>query len=372
MYYVYREKPGTPISHPINSITTSSRRRCRRRRRSSREHRGQTRDRRLRRKIRSKQIRRAKARKRGRHPRILIIKVPHREADTRIHIQTGLGRHGIISRLLRELRVRRGRRHPHIQLRDGDLDAQRGEGLHIGHLRRVGRRLVADEVRLQADAVDADALGLQAGDERLRRRALVAGELDVVVVVVELGRGVGGGGGAEGGGDVGGAGRVVPDVGAVGAVVVEGFVDHVPRVALALVVADDVGDVVLQDAEEGGVVEVAGCEPGRVLVVPVQVVAARDHAGIEGGLDDGVAFGVIEHALGGLCGIPLLQEKSAYLCALSLRKERRGGSYLLSIGWSDLPEELWRITERILDVLWILEVGVVYSSAEILEPGCLC
>ena len=286
--------PAHPL-HPRRSCLS----RC------SRQHRRDTRHSRLRGKVSRKQIRRPIPRKRPRHPRILVVKIPHRDAHTARHIHTRLHRRRIIRRLLRLRRTRRRHRNPHVQLRQRHLDPERRERLQVRDLRLVARRRVADEVALQSDAVDAHALRLQVAHQLLCRARLGPCVLDVIVVVVELGGGVGGRGRAEGDGDEGGPDGVEPDVGAVGAVVVERLVDDVPGVAAAFVVSDDVGDVVLERGDQGGVGPVARGEPGWVLVVPVEVVAARDHAVVERGVDDGVAFGVVEDVLFGFGGVPL-------------------------------------------------------------------
>lgn len=81
---------------------------------------------------------------------------------------------------------------------------------------------------------------------------LVAVELEAEVIVVQLGRWIGGRRGAEGEGDVFRAQGVEEDACPKGPVaVVEGFVDDVPGVAGAGEVADDVGDVGLDDGSEG-------------------------------------------------------------------------------------------------------------------------
>ena len=139
------------------------------------------------------------------------------------------------------------------------------------HLRGGAGGLADDEVGLEAGAVDADPLGFDAGDDLLGGGGLGAGVLDVVVVVVELDGGRSGfGGRGEGDGEVGGADGVVPDVRAVGAVVVQGLVDNVPRVTAGVPVRDQVGDVVLHHGDEGGVGPRGGRvgEPVWQLVVP--------------------------------------------------------------------------------------------------------
>lgn len=81
---------------------------------------------------------------------------------------------------------------------------------------------------------------------------LAAVELERKVIVVQLGVWVSGGGGAERQGNVGGPQGVEEDALPKGAVaVVEGFVDNVPGVAGAGIVADDVGNVCFNDGGQG-------------------------------------------------------------------------------------------------------------------------
>lgn len=76
---------------------------------------------------------------------------------------------------------------------------------------------------LHADAVNFDAVGLNEFDDALGAGGFGAEVLDVVVVVVELGGGVGGRGGFEGDWEVGLADGFVEDAFAVAAVLVEGW-----------------------------------------------------------------------------------------------------------------------------------------------------
>ena len=139
---------------------------------------------------------------------------------------------------------------PDVELGVGDFDIQGREGFQVCILRCQRRGFADDEVRLQADAVDFDAPGFERFDEVQRGGSFGAGAFDVVVVVVELYGGVGGGGGLEGDGDVFGADGVVKDVGAVGTVVIEGFVCGVPGVAFAFVLGHFIGDVVFESGNQ--------------------------------------------------------------------------------------------------------------------------
>ena len=97
--------------------------------------------------------------------------------------------------------------------------------------------------------VNLDVAVLQVLDEGLRGVALIAEELDVVVVVVKLDGEVVGAHGVAGSleslHDVRGADGVVPDVGSVGAgrVVGESLVDNVPAVAAVAEVLDEGGAI---------------------------------------------------------------------------------------------------------------------------------
>lgn len=156
------------------------------------------------------------------HPRVLVGPVPDGDADAALGVGAGLHGALVVGGLLRQQGFRLGQLHADVELGDGDLDAQRREGGHVLLLGAGAGRLAHDEVRLQADAVDARAVRLHQLDQVLRRRRLGPRVLDVVVVVVQLGVGVGGGGRREGDGDVRLTDVLVEDVAAVGAVVVEG------------------------------------------------------------------------------------------------------------------------------------------------------
>jgi hypothetical protein len=97
-----------------------------------------------------------------------------------------------------------------------------------------------------------DALRLEGLHQVVQGVRLRVHALDVAVVDEQLGVGVGGVRPGQGTGDVAGAEALVPDRGAVAAVLVEGLVDHVPSGDLALVAAGLGADVVLQQAAELG------------------------------------------------------------------------------------------------------------------------
>jgi hypothetical protein len=122
---------------------------------------------------------------------------------------------------------------------------------------------------LEADAVDLDAAGLERLDDVLGCGGLGPGVLDVVIVVVQLDIRIVQNCSLERDGDIlssnlalvsishgvrlGGTYGGVEDVNPVGAIVIEGFIDHVPGVALALIVGDLALDMGLQRSNKGGV-----------------------------------------------------------------------------------------------------------------------
>lgn len=130
-----------------------------------------------------------------------------------------------------------------VQLSVGDLDTLGGElGQHVGVLiGRVGGS--DDEVALETDTIDLHASTLNQVDNSQSLGQLGAGVLDVVVVVVQLCIRVGGGGGRKGDRDVVFSNRRVKGAVTVTTAVRKRFVNHVPRIALPLVVGDLVGDV---------------------------------------------------------------------------------------------------------------------------------
>ncbi len=181
-----------------------------------------------------------------------------------------------------------------VEFGELDVHAERGE-VGQGGL-EAGRRAAGAEVALEADAVDGHAAGLEVLDHVVDALGLGVGPvLDVVVVVAELGRGVGVPGGAEGLLDEAVAQHVLEHGAAVpaAAVVGERLVDHVPGVDLALVVGHLLGDVVVHHAAQGvGVAD--GADPGGQLGVPDQGVAAHLLAVRGGVADDRVGGGEVE------------------------------------------------------------------------------
>ena len=168
-------------------------------------------------------------------------------------------------------------------------------------------------MRLEPNTIDLNVCRLERSNGVDGTLGTGTTRLDTVVVVVELDVGLclldGLLGSLKGNGEESRANdlvegvRLVPAAGAV-----EGFVDNVPGVAAAAPVLNQVGDVVLEDADHGLVGDAAGHEvkePGRVLVVPAQVVAAHVLAVVLGNVNDDVTTGVGEVVALGLRVLPL-------------------------------------------------------------------
>ena len=193
-----------------------------------------------------------------------------------------------------------------IELGHGALGGSGADGLEgggdvVGVVEGAGLA----EMGLGTDTVDGDAGGdplLDVGDET--GGLGVGGRVQVVVVDVELGVGVGSAGGLEGDTDVVLAENLHEDVLAESTVLVEGLVDNVPGVDLALEVGHDLGDVVLHHIGELGLVGDL-LDPVGELRVPDKSVATDELAVLGGEVDEVVTTVEVEVAVGGLGGIPL-------------------------------------------------------------------
>ncbi len=196
-----------------------------------------------------------------------------------------------IGGLLFDHQVRRRDGDTDVELGDRDFEAEIGDAAAIVlHVHDEARLL---KVPLPADAMDGDALLLEALHQLEDGVAFAADAFGAVVVVVELGVRVGLMRELERERDVVGAdggepGRLAKLAGRV----IDGFVDDVPGDDAPLVAAHDRRDVLLEDGD--GVF--AGLqrpdEPARILVVPDEGVAAHFHAVGFGEVDDPV--GVVE------------------------------------------------------------------------------
>lgn len=152
---------------------------------------------------------------------------------------------------------------------------------------------------LQANTINANLLRLQFLHHFAYSLRLRAGALEVVIVIVQLGLGVELGSGLEGQVDELFSQNVVEHGLAVGAVLVEGLVYHVPCVALALVVVHDVGDVGDDDLLQFVLGPVGfGFHPGGELGVPDERMAPLEFVVLLGEGGDDVTFCEVEDALG--------------------------------------------------------------------------
>lgn len=105
----------------------------------------------------------ALAREGLRDPRVLVGPVPDGDANAAGQ-RLARGDDGLVVRLLLlEQRRSGGEGHADVELRDGDLDAERGERGKV--LLDVAGQGADDEVALDADAVDGDAPLLEVLDE---------------------------------------------------------------------------------------------------------------------------------------------------------------------------------------------------------------
>lgn len=156
---------------------------------------------------------------RARYPRVFVRVVPDRDTDASRDGVASSNDVLIVRLLLRQERVGLGEGHADVELRDGHFDTKSCESLELGL--QAGGDLPNDEMTLEANAVDGYAIGLEGLHEVQHRCGLRACVLEVVLVDVQLGIGICGTSGLEGSSNVGGAERVIEDVGPPGAVVGE-------------------------------------------------------------------------------------------------------------------------------------------------------
>ena len=80
------------------------------------------------------------------------------------------------------------------------------------------------------------------------------------------------------------------------AIVGDGFVEHIPGVALAFVMCDFLGDVILQNLNQGGIVKAAIGHPRWQLIVPNESMAAYQLSILHGKVNQFVALGAAKGA----------------------------------------------------------------------------
>ncbi len=158
-------------------------------------------------------------------------------------------------------------------------------------------------MRLESDAVDRHAAGLEVGDHVIDAVTLGVEAVGAEVVVTEFGVRVGGSGGAERLFDPAVAELLLEVRLATAAVPLEGFVDHVPGLDVSGPVPGDTVDVVDHGLPQ--VVPGQSLDPAGLLCVPDQCVAADLHAAGLGVGDDLVATAEVELPRIRLRGVPL-------------------------------------------------------------------
>lgn len=180
--------------------------------------------------------------------------------------------------LPRHVRIVDGHLDSDVQLRERDFDAELDVRLDDGDMLVESRVRLRNEVGLHSNAVDLDAIVLQHLHDPPSAFALRARRLQVVVVVVQLGTWVDLGRDLECMLDEVLTEHVVEDGLAIGAILLEGFVDNVPGVASALPVAGYVRDVRRYDITQGVRRPVLGLDPRCQLAVPNEGVASEKDA----------------------------------------------------------------------------------------------
>ena len=107
----------------------------------------------------------ARAREDARHPRILVREIPDGHTNALLDLVTGSNGGGVVFRLLFAVLACFRVLGTDVELGDGDFEAKGGERLHIRDLvfeRRTGPN---DQVVLEADAINLDAVGLHELDD---------------------------------------------------------------------------------------------------------------------------------------------------------------------------------------------------------------
>jgi len=185
-----------------------------------------------------------------------------------------------------------------VQFGDVQVESERGEALKVGSYRSQHIGIVERKIHmeLEADAVERHSAGFEVLRHGVNGVRLHVHGFIVVVVVEELGSGVGGVRPVERLFNVlrphpreANAGLVIPDGVADDAGIVEGLVDHVPGIDFPCVVLHHRGDVALENGRKLGRSVISHGHPRRDLIVPDQGVTADDH---------GVRLGVGDQSVG--------------------------------------------------------------------------
>ena len=165
---------------------------------------------------------------------------------------------------------------------------------------------------MHSEGLDGDAFfyeALQHGEDGFAFGLLGGGVgFDVVVVVGKDGGGIGFGSGAEREFDVVFADILQPE-GVAQALRIflrgfDGFVDDIPGMDAAFVAADDRLDVRGEEGD-GVLLRNGSVEPGGIVLVPAEIVAAGGDVVGFGEVHEEIGLREIEAVLFGMCGAPL-------------------------------------------------------------------
>jgi hypothetical protein len=236
-------------------------------------------------------------------PGVLVANTPDGDTDAVLLVQASLDNVGPV-RSLGVLDVDLGK------------SALWGSSAESGHGSRGLGTLSGLQMTLGTDTVNGNTSSpplLDVLDHSLGLSVL--GVVQVVVVDVQLGVGVGLAGGLEGDPDKVLAENVVEHAGAEATVLLEHLVDDVPCVDLALPASHQAVDVVGHDSGQGGLVTDLG-DPAGKLRVPHSGVSTHELAVLGGEVDGLVTSAEVEVAARALSGVPLhaLTVVSAQCC----------------------------------------------------------
>lgn len=159
-------------------------------------------------------------------PGVFIRPIPDGNADAVLCCNTGCHGTRVVCLLLRKKGVCRWKRHANIKLSNGNLNSEGSICSHGASLRALTGRASYNEVGLQTDAVDFDSVRFNELHDVQGTCCLGARILDIVVVVIEFHVWVCRCRCRKGNWEVGRADRCVPDTFAVGAVLIESYMEE--------------------------------------------------------------------------------------------------------------------------------------------------
>ncbi|KAI6763855.1 hypothetical protein HG530_007644 [Fusarium avenaceum] len=281
-------------------------------------------------------------------PAVLISDAPDSNTNTALNIETRSNNVGVLVTLSLQLSSRGGNGLvADIKLGVGDLDIKSSEALEHGDELRTRGGLADNEMALETNTINGSTGLLDDLDKLDGTVGLLAVLLEIVVVV--LGGGVGLPGSLEGDGEVVSSKSLVKDTVSPLSAVVNGLVDYIPSVAVALVVLNNVGNVSLDDLGE-----LTSRELSSRNYTPVRTNTPQNHTlnnSPQAGswlcqIRNDVGGGVNELALSRLDGLPLL---------------------------AVLGDELAKLLDVVGELLVrsVAQVSVVDGAAEVLESSGL-